>query len=233
MNGFDLSILHFVNAFAQHSIAVDELMWFLTRNVLALGGVSFFLFWYAWFQRSDARSESQEFLLFGFVAAIVSLAVARVLASGLPFRLRPLHDASVPFRLPYGSDLSALMNWSSFPSDHATVFFGLAATLVFVSRPLGGVALFHAIFVVSLPRIYCGIHYPTDVIAGAFLGIGIACLCQITSLRKAVTAPLLHWREVNAGAFYAVLFLCTFEVAELFNSVRTVVTQGLRMASLF
>jgi undecaprenyl-diphosphatase len=232
LNTFDLGILHFLNTFAQRNMAADEVLWTLTRNVLVLGGVPFTLFWYAWFHDRDARSENREFLIFGLLAAMASLFIARVIAEALPFRVRPLHNPALSFMLPHGADPSTLVGWSSFPSDHAAVFFCLAATLWFVSKPLGGLAFFHAIFVVSLPRVYFGIHYPTDVIAGAVLGIGVASLCKIANLRKAATRPLLHWMDTRPDIFYAALFFFTFEAAELLNSVRNLVLRGLHLARL-
>jgi hypothetical protein len=60
-----------------------------------------------------------------------------------------------------------LSGWSSFPSDHACLFFALATGLCLISPVIGGLALLHASLIVSLPRIYLGLHYPTDVLAGA------------------------------------------------------------------
>ena len=204
-------------------------MWLLTYNVLVLGGFIFVLFWYAWFHDREKHPENQQILLFGFMATMAGLLAARTLALTLPFRERPFHNDLIHFKIPYGTNPSALMGWSSFPSDHAVVFFCLATTLWFVSRWLGVIAFLHAIFVVALPRIYCGIHYPTDILAGAVLGIGFACLGKITALRQAATRPILTRMDSHADVFYGAFFFCTFELAELFNSVRKVLSYGLHI----
>jgi undecaprenyl-diphosphatase len=232
MNWLDASVLHFLNSFAQRSDIADQFLWSISHNVLVSGGFVFTLFWYLWFQNQTANGEKHEFLLFGLIATVGCLIFARVLAFSFPFRVRPLHDPSLHFRMPYGGDPSALWGWSSFPSDHAAVFFCLATALMFVSRPLGILAFCDALFVVSLPRIYCGIHYPTDVIVGGLLGIGFASLAHFTLVRQAATRSLLRLKEKRPDVFYAGLFLCTFEVAELFNGLRHVVERGLRVAKL-
>jgi undecaprenyl-diphosphatase len=57
----------------------------------------------------------------------------------------------------------------SFPSDHATVAFAIAVSVLLRSRRLGLVAMAMAT-AVALSRIVVGIHYPSDVVAGAVLG---------------------------------------------------------------
>lgn len=62
---------------------------------------------------------------------------------------------------------------SSFPSGHAVFFFALAATTWFYHRPLGyilgGLAL-----LVSLARVAAGLHWPSDIVAGAIIGTLVA-----------------------------------------------------------
>jgi undecaprenyl-diphosphatase len=60
----------------------------------------------------------------------------------------------------------------SFPSAHATFSF-MMATLLALWSPRYRVIFFVVAGFIGWTRIYLGLHYPTDVIAGAILGYGI------------------------------------------------------------
>ncbi|MBU5537230.1 MAG: phosphatase PAP2 family protein [Candidatus Aenigmatarchaeota archaeon] len=67
----------------------------------------------------------------------------------------------------------------SFPSNHAAQAF-LVATLVFSYYRRLGILLFPFAIVISLGRVYLGVHYPSDVIVGAVLGVIIALVFKLT-----------------------------------------------------
>jgi hypothetical protein len=75
---------------------------------------------------------------------------------------------------------------------------------------------------ILIPRIYMGLHYPSDLAAGAFLGMGSVLLLRKIKFARSITQGILRWSEKNEGLFYAGLFFITFEVATLFISVRHV-----------
>ena len=191
-------------------------------NTLTKGGVITSLIWWAWFRPGENKIRDREYLFYGIVACFVSVLAARTIADILPFRERPSLNAALHFQLPYFVDLNNVIGWSSFPSDHATLFFALATCILFVSRGAGILALAHAFCVVSLPRVYMGIHYPTDILAGAVLGVGIASSAKIATLRTTVTRPAMRWLEHYPGTFYAFLFLLTFLVTVVFDPVRKI-----------
>jgi undecaprenyl-diphosphatase len=218
-NIFDLTVLSFVNRFADHSKAFDQLVVFIQTEPPLSGAVVMGLFWWAWGRASVSQFRSHERvqLVTGLVASAFSILVARVVAYTFPFRVRPLHNPSLHFQLPFGMNSSALIGWSSFPSDHAAFFFCLAAVLWMVSRSLGVVAGCVALFVVSAPRVYTGVHYPTDIIAGAVLGCGVAYISRLASRVPHVSRTILDWMDRNPAACYACLFCCTFEIGEIFT----------------
>jgi membrane-associated phospholipid phosphatase len=57
----------------------------------------------------------------------------------------------------------------SFPSAHATSSFAVATAMVRVDAAMG--AVFVVALALALGRPYLGMHYPSDVLAGALLGV--------------------------------------------------------------
>ena len=104
------------------------------------------------------------------VVAAVAL-VAASLASGA------LKDLVGRVRPPLAHDsLTALVTLPadpSFPSGHATSAFA-AAGVVAAMHPRLRAPVLALAALVALSRVYLGVHYPTDVLAGALLGLAIA-----------------------------------------------------------
>ena len=61
----------------------------------------------------------------------------------------------------------------SFPSNTASVGFALATAVFLRNRRWGG-ALYALAFCWGVTRVYAGVHYPTDVLAGAVVGAAAA-----------------------------------------------------------
>ena len=77
----------------------------------------------------------------------------------------PLHD-------PDPAPLVSLPHTSSFPSGHSTVAFA-CATVLALSVPRLRWPVFALAALIGFSRVYVGVHYPFDVLAGAVLGISI------------------------------------------------------------
>ena len=66
----------------------------------------------------------------------------------------------------------------SFPSAHATSSFAVATAMTRVD-PLGALAFVLA-FALALGRPYLGMHYPSDVLAGALLGVALGLIVPLS-----------------------------------------------------
>lgn len=223
MNPLDSIILSALNHFANRSDLLDFSIVVIAETDLLKGGVVLAVFWAVWFQRDANQKQNRTRLVSALLGSFLALLCCRVLALMLPFRERPLHSAAIDLQIPDALDVEALSGWSSFPSDHATLFFALAIGIGLVSRVAGRLILVHAIFVVSLPRVYLGLHYPTDIVAGAFIGSGLTYVVvkneRITArIEESVTA----WLGKAPGLFYAAFFLLTYQIATLFNDGRVI-----------
>ena len=64
---------------------------------------------------------------------------------------------------------------SSFPSGHATFFFALVACLFLLDKKLG-ILMTAVAVLMGIARVFAGVHWPSDILAGAFLGIVIVLL---------------------------------------------------------
>ena len=218
MNWFDYGIMHFMNSLARRSWFIDATLVQIADNRLMVGGILMVMFWWAWVKCGKDSEEKRESLIVLLFVTAFSVFVTRAIAFSLPFRERPTGNPLLHFQLPFTANPASLIHWSAFPSDHAAVEFCVAAGLWLVDRRLGKWAIGYAALI-SIPRIYAGDHYPTDILAGAAIGIAVAFLSRMASLRKAARIAL-NYLEPRPPALYALLFLITFEIGEMFDSVR-------------
>lgn len=79
---------------------------------------------------------------------------------------------------------------SSFPSGHACTSFACAYVLARLVPRLA-VPAFVLAGLIAFSRVYVGVHYPLDVLAGAVLGVVVATalLKLLTSLQRSPRGP--------------------------------------------
>ena len=58
---------------------------------------------------------------------------------------------------------------SSFPSGHATVFFALGTAVWFLNKKWGLFLIIGATLI-SIARVFVGVHWPLDIVAGGLIG---------------------------------------------------------------
>jgi undecaprenyl-diphosphatase len=113
------------------------------------------------------------------LSAGLGLAVAYVIAH-LVDRPRPFvaHPEAIHLFLRHAAD-------PGFPSDHTTAAFAIGVALLLRHRAWGVVVLVAAALL-AIGRVGLGIHYPTDVLAGAVLGTLAALLLYVPLLRRTI-----------------------------------------------
>ncbi len=98
------------------------------------------------------------------------------IAIGAAYGVNQLIKLAVRRRRPDLDDLPPLVKTGtqiSYPSAHASTSFAGAHSLTRVA-PAAGPALYAAAAAMALSRPYVGVHYPSDIVAGAMLGAAIA-----------------------------------------------------------
>jgi len=100
-----------------------------------------------------------------FVTVVAADAAADVLAE--------LGKVIVHRQRPFEHQLGPPTSSYSFPSGHAATSFA-CATVLSAFAPRRRVAFFLLATLIALSRLYNGVHYPTDVVAGALLGVLVA-----------------------------------------------------------
>lgn len=215
MNPFDTSILLFLNQFALRSPRFDEAVTFLSDCNLLKGGIIVGLMWWIWFDGEDVRRK-RETLMAALIASIPALIIAKTLTV-VTFRPRPLNESRLVFHVPHSVTPAEWKQLSSFPSDHAVLFFAMAAGIFIASRRAGWFALFYVSAFICLPRMYLGEHYATDILTGAAIGIIPVCVANLPRIRGPLTGWSLKLLDVNPSAFYFAAFLVLYQVVELFE----------------
>jgi len=116
-----------------------------------------------------------------FASLSLSLVIGRLIG-----RTRPFHAwTSIALFIPPPSAAG------SFPSSHAATAFAMATALAFADKRLAIIGFIVAVLV-AFGRIAAGVHYPSDVIAGAALGIASAFIVRWLHVlwRRAQTKPM-------------------------------------------
>jgi undecaprenyl-diphosphatase len=169
----DPIILKFFNQTLAHPL-LDGLMTFLTFGGLALLpglGVTLFLGPY------------RRLGLTILTALIVSLVATLI------FQYTALRPRPTGVRLLYEAP-----NFPSFPSGHAAAAFSTAVVLGLTLRQKRWWAgLLSGASLIALSRVYLGVHYPSDILAGAVLGAAVGAACYGLLLDRRPDRSVWRW----------------------------------------
>ena len=151
----DYRAFQFFNDFAGRSVVIDAIIVAFAENA-----IFFMIIGLAFFrdtpQKRIGALTALASAFFGYIVFILPL-------RALFFRPRPFAAAEVVQLISRDSSMGA------FPSGHATAMFALAFAAMFVNKKLR--AVYIALAAISaLARVSSGIHFPSDILAGAVLG---------------------------------------------------------------
>lgn len=161
MTTLNQSLFLFIHQFAGGNFLLDDLGVFFGQYLAYLMGVGFLVFVY--YERGWRRK----------LYVLAEGAIAAMLARGLITEIvRFFYHHARPFTFYDFTPLIQETGWS-LPSGHAALFFAIAMVLWYRNRAWGAWYLALAVLM-GVARIYAGVHWPLDIVAGAAVGIGSA-----------------------------------------------------------
>jgi len=169
INNIDLQLFSYINNFAGHSKALDFIGIFFAQY-LAYGLIALIVI--LLFYPNNHRSSNRIMVIVSVFAGLVARFIIKELIILFYHRPRPYMLLSSVYKL---IPTTLTDNYQSFPSGHAIFYFALAMGLIHFNKKLG-IYYFLAAVLMGIARVFVGVHWPTDIVGGAILGMLTAVL---------------------------------------------------------
>jgi undecaprenyl-diphosphatase len=163
----DWRIFHDLNSALAHRDGAQDVAqafnaWAIFVLVIVAGAIWFF-------GRPGGSDRSKLAAVSAALAALVAL-LGNVVLGSIWFHHRPFvdHPQQTLLLVKHAPD-------NSFPSDHTSLAFAVAFAVLVFHRRLGALLVLLAACI-GIDRIFVGVHYPIDVLAGMLVGLGAALL---------------------------------------------------------
>lgn len=178
----DEKVFHWINGLAGRVSFFDRIIEWVVSDYMIPVALALVLVG-LWFAGSDMLTRQRYQI--GLFVALTSMSLSSLavyIINWQYFRPRPFvdHDVTLLFYQPTDS---------SFPANSMAATFGIAAAVWGVNRRIGTVLLIAATLY-GFARVYAGVHYPLDIVAGALIAVVITFL--VFKL-KDLLEPLPTW----------------------------------------
>ena len=158
----DQNIFLFINSFVGKSEITDSTVKLLVNEYFlpTILSIILFSFWFYWREDRDTKQRS---VLLSVLSVTLGSMVLVSLINFFIQRPRPFDvlDVNLLFYKPTDP---------SFPSNATVVIFALALSIFSADKKIGVVAIILA-SIYGFLRVFVGVHFPFDVLVGAFIGI--------------------------------------------------------------
>ena len=142
--------------------------------------------WFGW-RGQEMRERHQRGVILAGISLGITNAVVAIINQQF-FRLRPFDVQEVQLLFYPPTD-------SSFPANPVAITFAIATGVWFANRKIA-IAMYVAASIFGLSRVYAGVFYPLDVVAGALLGMAITYVAYLV-LKLIEPVPTLCLRLVR------------------------------------
>ena len=146
---------------------MHTILLFIAKYLFVVVGLVAFLYWL-----KVPKQEKLRLIIFGAVAAIVTLALVKI-GAALFFDPRPFITHHVVPLYPHGAD-------NGFPSDH-TVLTAFIALTIFSSSKRYGVILLIMSILIGLSRVIGHIHSPIDILGSLIFALAGYCAALLVT----------------------------------------------------
>ncbi|RLQ89980.1 undecaprenyl-diphosphatase [Falsibacillus albus] len=155
----DFKLFHVINHLAVSEKPLDPIVAIFTEygQYLFLAGLLFYWFY--------PKKKNRKMVMEAFLGVCLAMAINAAIGHFF-YRDRPFVHHHVYRLIPHAEN-------ASFPSDHAAGSFVIAAAIWIWMKRDGWVWMILAA-ALSISRVWTGVHYPSDVLAGMLIGIGAA-----------------------------------------------------------
>lgn len=194
MQQYDLNILLFINGLAGHIGWLDYLIANFTKYGALLFGIYLVGLWFTG-NSPEEKNENRKQALYAFGSALLAMGINQLIGL-MWYRNRPYIDHHV-------QQLVSVTDDASFPSDHAAGSFSIAG-MILVQRSIGGIILTVMAMILSLSRVYVGVHYPSDLLGGMVVGLLSSMVINKNReiLNKPIALLLSVWDIIEAKCTY-------------------------------
>lgn len=180
---WDFAIFFWLNSVAGISPYLNWFIVFAAQYLLYVMVAVFFIFpiFPIPLRLQEIFKKNSEFFIFGMVSSLVA-------RYGVTELIRLFYDRPRPFEALDGVIL--LVNHpsvASFPSGHAVFSFALALA-VFLYYPRAGRWFFLAASLMGIARVIAGVHWLSDILSGALIGVAVTYAAYIVLLKIKKTA---------------------------------------------
>lgn len=158
IRAYDFNSYFYLYEISKNSIFYEVLFYLLAKYGIVFFFLSFtYLIW-----NKKIKAFFCGFLAMG-IAGFMDVAITLLWQRPRPY------IAHADLAMPYTAGLR--VDDISFPSSHTYIAFAVATSVFLYGHRRLGVALFLLAILVAIGRVGTGLHYPSDVIGGAILGI--------------------------------------------------------------